>query len=201
MNKQVQDLRKLKTLRAIDQAFTKLINEKSFESLTIKDIAAESLINRGTFYMHYQDKYDLLTSYENNLLEGFSEVLTRNIENEETEKLYIGMPRKIAVDTFQFIDDNADKVIALFNNQGGNQFEHKVRMHMLNYYRNHSDQLVDKSRLRIDMDFLLAYITNAHIGLIRNWLENGRRETSEEVAGILETITVRGPFYAAGLID
>ena len=57
-----QDLRKIKTHRAIDQAFTKLIAEKGFEAITIKDISEAALINRGTFYMHYADKYDLLES-------------------------------------------------------------------------------------------------------------------------------------------
>lgn len=195
-----QDLRKIKTRKAIDQAFTTLIAEKGFEAMTIKDIAEEAIINRGTFYMHYEDKYALLESYENTLLDGLYEILSRNIE-EEHHKLSIGMPRKIATDTFNYISENADKIIALFNNQGENQFEHKVRAHMLNYYRIHSDQLIDKNRLRVDIDYLLAYITNAHIGLIRNWLEHGRRETSEELADILEMLTVKGPFYAAGLLD
>lgn len=196
-----QDLRKIKTHRAIDQAFTKLIAEKGFEAMTIKDIAEEAIINRGTFYMHYEDKYDLLESYENTLLGGLYEILSRNIDADSQMKLSSGMHRKIAMDTFNYIDDNADKIIALFNNQGENQFEHKVREHMREYYRIHSNSLIDKNMLRVDIGYLLSYITSAHIGLIRNWLENGRRESSEELADILEMLTAKGPFYAAGLID
>lgn len=196
-----QDLRKIKTRKAIDRAFTKLITEKGFEAMTIKDIAEEAIINRGTFYMHFTDKYDLLESYENTLLGGLYEILSRNIEEDSHKKLSSGMHRKIAVNTFNYIDENADKIIALFNNQGENQFEHKVREHMLEYYRIHSDRLIDKNMLRVDIEYLLYYITSAHIGLIRNWLETGRRESSEELASILEMLTAKGPFYAAGLID
>lgn len=196
-----QDLRKIKTRKAIDRAFTKLITEKGFEAMTIKDIAEEAIINRGTFYMHFTDKYDLLESYENTLLGGLYEILSRNIEEDSHKKLSSGMHRKIAINTFNYIDENADKIIALFNNQGENQFEHKVREHMLEYYRIHSDRLIDKNMLRVDIEYLLYYITSAHIGLIRNWLETGRRESSEELAGILEMLTAKGPFYAAGLID
>lgn len=196
-----QDLRKIKTRKAIDRAFTKLITEKGFEAMTIKDIAEEAIINRGTFYMHFTDKYDLLESYENTLLGGLYEILSRNIEEDSHKKLSSGMHRKIAINTFNYIDENADKIIALFNNQGENQFEHKVREHMLEYYRIHSDRLIDKNMLRVDIEYLLYYITSAHIGLIRNWLETGRRESSEELASILEMLTAKGPFYAAGLID
>ncbi|KKK33858.1 hypothetical protein WN59_09595 [Salinicoccus sediminis] len=195
-----QDLRKIKTRRAIDAAFTKLIADKGFEAVTIKDIAEEALINRGTFYMHYADKDDLLDSYESALLEGLYEILSRSIEA-GNQTLSIGMPRRIAAETFNYIDENADKIIALFNSQGGSRFEHKVRAHMLDYYRIHSRKLIDENRMRVDIDHLLSYITGAHMGLIRNWLGNGRRETSEELAEILETLTVNGPFYAAGLID
>ncbi|MCG1008498.1 TetR/AcrR family transcriptional regulator [Salinicoccus sp. ID82-1] len=194
-----KDLRTIKTKRAIDAAFTKLIREKGFEAMTIKDIAEEALINRGTFYKHYLDKYDLLESYENTLLQGLAEILTRNIEDEQP--LGIGMPKKIATETFRYVDDNADKIITLFNNHGGNQFEYKVRTYMFDYYQTHSHQLIDESRLRVDREYLIAYITNAHVGLIRTWLENGRRESSEVLADVLETLTVKGPFYAAGLID
>ncbi|MFC3419924.1 TetR/AcrR family transcriptional regulator [Salinicoccus hispanicus] len=195
-----KDLRTIKTKRAIDAAFTKLIQEKGFEAMTIKDIAEEAVINRGTFYKHYLDKYDLLESYENALLQGVAEILTRNIE-EKQNPLSMGMPKKIATQMFEYVDENADKIITLFNNHGGNQFEHKVRTYMYDYYQTHSYMLVDETKLRVDRSYLIAYITNAHVGLMRTWLETGRKESSEALADILEILTVKGPFYAAGLID
>ncbi|GAB3064345.1 TetR/AcrR family transcriptional regulator [Salinicoccus sesuvii] len=194
------DLRMIKTKRAIDAAFTQLLREKGFEAMTIKDIAEAALINRGTFYKHYLDKYDLLDAYENTLLEDFVHILTRNIE-EEQHPLSIGMPKKIAAEMFQYVDDNADKIITLFNNHGGNQFEYKVRSYMFDYYHTHSHQLIDENKLRVDRNYLIAYITNAHVGLMRSWVENGRKESSEALADTLEMLTVNGPFYAAGLID
>lgn len=195
-----KDLRMIKTKRAIDAAFTELLREKGFEAMTIKDIAEAALINRGTFYKHYLDKYDLLDAYENTLLQGFAHILTRNIEDEQ-HPLSIGMPKKIATEMFQYVDDNADKIITLFNNHGGNQFEYKVRTYMFDYYETHSHQLIDENKLRVDRHYLIAYITNAHVGLMRTWVENGRKESSETLADTLEILTVNGPFYAAGLID
>ncbi|EEL70861.1 hypothetical protein IGA_00005 [Bacillus cereus HuA3-9] len=53
------DLRVARTKEAIRDALTELINEKGFDSITVKDITARANINRGTFYLHYRDKYDL----------------------------------------------------------------------------------------------------------------------------------------------
>ncbi|EOR21870.1 coenzyme F390 synthetase, partial [Niallia nealsonii AAU1] len=49
------------------------------------------------------------------------------------------------------------------------------------------------------VDYLVSYITSAHLGVIQQWLNGGRKETPEEMAQILSTITMNGPFFAAGL--
>ena len=41
------------------------------------DIKFEGAINRGTFYLHYKDNYDLLHQMEENLLRGLELHLQR----------------------------------------------------------------------------------------------------------------------------
>ncbi|PFV67840.1 TetR family transcriptional regulator [Bacillus sp. AFS059628] len=45
----------------------------------------------------------------------------------------------------------------------------------------------------------MTNMASAHIGVIQQWLNTGQKETPEEIARILSTIAVHGPFYAAGL--
>ena len=54
------DRRIQKTRTAIIEAFVGLMAEKNFEQLTINEIADRANVNRGTVYLHYVDKYDLL---------------------------------------------------------------------------------------------------------------------------------------------
>ncbi|MBO7743093.1 TetR/AcrR family transcriptional regulator [Paenibacillus sp. MWE-103] len=54
------DRRIIKTREAINKALIELMSEKSFENITINDIAEKANLNRGTLYLHYTDKYDLL---------------------------------------------------------------------------------------------------------------------------------------------
>ena len=53
------DLRVLKTQLAIRGAFTDLLEEKPFSSITVQNIIDRARVNRKTFYNHYHDKYDL----------------------------------------------------------------------------------------------------------------------------------------------
>ena len=48
------------TKQQIMNVFIELLNERSFEKITVTDIVERSKINRNTFYYYYDDIYDLL---------------------------------------------------------------------------------------------------------------------------------------------
>ena len=52
------DLRIIKTKKVIYEALIDLMKEKTFEEIKVSDICNKALINRSTFYAHYEDKYD-----------------------------------------------------------------------------------------------------------------------------------------------
>ena len=54
------DPRITRTRKLIRDALTSLLAEKSFEAMTVQDLAERATINRATFYAHYTDKFALL---------------------------------------------------------------------------------------------------------------------------------------------
>ena len=75
------DPRVLRTRKLIMDSFIELSGKKEFKDITIKDITTEAMINRATFYYHFEDIYDLLEKV-------LSEVLLVNLnydiyENDE----------------------------------------------------------------------------------------------------------------------
>ena len=79
----MEQKRKTNTKENIKKAFIKLIKDKGFDSLTVSDLAREANINRGTFYLHYLDKYDLLDQLEKDVIEDLEEILLTNSELED----------------------------------------------------------------------------------------------------------------------
>jgi len=55
-----RDLRIIRTRKSIMDAFIQLSTKKEFKDITIKDITDAAMINRATFYYHFEDIYDLL---------------------------------------------------------------------------------------------------------------------------------------------
>ena len=63
--KQKQDEKKVdprfkRTRHLLQQALMELMAEKSFQAITVQDIAERATVNRVTFYAHFEDKYALL---------------------------------------------------------------------------------------------------------------------------------------------
>ncbi|MBP1047427.1 TetR/AcrR family transcriptional regulator [Enterococcus sp. BWM-S5] len=54
------DRRKRKSQMAIKAALIQLLNKKEFNAVKVSEICELADINRGTFYLNYLDKYDLL---------------------------------------------------------------------------------------------------------------------------------------------
>ncbi|CAM5200141.1 TetR family transcriptional regulator OS=Ureibacillus acetophenoni OX=614649 GN=SAMN05877842_104204 PE=4 SV=1 [Ureibacillus acetophenoni] len=69
------DPRIIRTRKLIMDAFIELSSKKEFKDITIKDITTEAMINRATFYYHFEDIFDLLDKV-------LSEVLLINLERE-----------------------------------------------------------------------------------------------------------------------
>ena len=74
------DQRTRLTKMLIRKAFTSLLSQKPIQSISIKELCAQAGINRGTFYAHYLDIYDLLEQMEQEMMADFQEVLRPLLE-------------------------------------------------------------------------------------------------------------------------
>ena len=68
MAENTTDRRVRKTRGQLRQGLVRLMREKSIQDITVKELCEECDINRGTFYLHYTDVYQLLHSIEDELL-------------------------------------------------------------------------------------------------------------------------------------
>lgn len=70
-----EDLRVIKTRRLIKNALIELMAEKEVAAITITELSAKAMINRKTFYRHYETVGEVVTELENEILSEFAETL------------------------------------------------------------------------------------------------------------------------------
>lgn len=55
-----EDLRTVKTKKALRASLLALMERKSFDDITVSELCAEALVSRAAFYAHFADKHALL---------------------------------------------------------------------------------------------------------------------------------------------
>ena len=103
-----------RTDRAIMNAFIKLVNQGSFEKLTVQE---EALVSRNTFYAHYRDKYDIAEQLFKKYKEDFLKLLKESYTDIGKEwagtsqfQEFSDLPARLF---FQFCQEHKDLIYAL----------------------------------------------------------------------------------------
>ena len=68
-NLKANDLRVVKTKQALHNALMTLLSEKPLENISIAELCRVANVNRGTFYLHYEQKERLFEEYFHEIME------------------------------------------------------------------------------------------------------------------------------------
>lgn len=186
----MEDRRIRKTKKAIREALLTLMLEKGFDAITINDIAEEADINRGTFYLHYADKFELLGVIEDDIIAQF-QALQNNIDiskmyQEENHFTDVFIKEAIGV-----IKENELFFKVMFISGEKTTFESKFKAEIKKNMKskiNHIDTISD-----IPFDYYFSYVVNALLGILREWVKGGMVETKEQIAAYAYAISSNGP--------
>ncbi|MGX7204213.1 TetR/AcrR family transcriptional regulator [Enterococcus pingfangensis] len=100
------DRRKRKTQKGITAVFYQLLKEKSYEEISVSQICQIADINRGTFYLHFIDKDDLLEKSIADEMQRLVEYCEQNGETDNQKKLE---------KTFEYITEHREKLKRMLN--------------------------------------------------------------------------------------
>lgn len=176
--------RNTETKKYIKVVFTKLLQEKGMESLTVSDIARGAGINRGTFYLHYIDKYDLMEKLADESIIEVSEILLYdNGESDLDDPLEL-IPYNSILKALYYIKSDLPFFKALASNGGDPFFVDrlkKVLEQLIQTKVSQSDTLqMEKGGLPNDYanEILLSSIS----AVVLLWLKKDGKESPEEIA-------------------
>ncbi|TDM05215.1 TetR/AcrR family transcriptional regulator [Macrococcus lamae] len=185
----MEDRRIRKTKESVKTAYLELMREKPFKDITVNQITERADINRGTFYLHYLDKFDLRDQLETEVLQQLEQCLSeRKMENllAGTKNYSIELIELI----LQVIIDNKEffEILLIYQDIGLPQkFSRIIR-------DNIERQLEFPQYLDIvPINYYFAFIVNAQTGLIKEWVKNGMKESKYDVASYAYTLAYKGP--------
>lgn len=190
MNKK-DDLRVIKTRKLIYQTLLELMKEKTFEEIKVSDICSKAMINRSTFYAHYEDKYELLVDFLSNLKEEFAHELNENCkENLSIREYYI---RLISL-FLDHIDSKRDVYNSIIVNNRSS-----IMMDILLSVVN--DDILKRFKendinLKVPTEVISKFYLGGVINIGMEWLSNSNKYTKEEILDYLELLIPDIDYYA-----
>ncbi len=78
MSAEAVDRRVRKTRKQLRECLISLLKQKKVQDITVRELTDMADLNRGTFYLHYKDVYDLLEKTETELQTDFYELLQKH---------------------------------------------------------------------------------------------------------------------------
>lgn len=178
-----KDLRVIKTQNLLYNTLLELMKNKSFEEIKVSDICNTALINRSTFYAHYNDKYELLVDFINNLKSNLSDVLEKNEHIINTKEYYIEMI-KLLLDQ---IDEKKDLYhLILLNNRNSIVLDILLDVVNKDVKKRIQNDLVITSK--IPSEIVSKFFLGAIISVGTEWLENPNKYTKQELIDYLNIL-------------
>ena len=167
------DRRVRRTRERLKQALTEELMSKALNEVTVMELAQTADINRGTFYLHYQDVYDLYQSMETEVIQQFHELIEQHVS---------GMGRMLPVITeaFNFLAENSATCLAIIRTNGKDFLQRLVTECRPKNAKEWYYFIGDDDR----REYFYSFITTGCIGLMQAWLENGMRESPQEMSAM-----------------
>lgn len=159
------------TRQAIMYSLLKLLQEKSIDKITVKDICELCEINRNTFYYYYSDIYQVLEE----LLKFETEKSLK--EDQKYESFYEDFLKR-----YHLIIEYKKSVYNLYNS--------KNRDLILKYFQDITEDFVEKyvykevkgkKLLPEDIKFIIDFYSSSMIGNIFRWMRKGMQEKQEQL--------------------
>ena len=196
------DLRIWRTHHFLQEAMIELVTEKGFDAITVGDIAERAMINRATFYRHYQDKYDLVAKI-------FEETVNHLVEHmkplhKDTGHSAMGNPPEVWVQVFEHVAEHARLYRAMLGKNGSPWFAARMREHVIKLIleneRRWKEPVEPGQQIDPAMPKALPVMQLSHvlIGTIVWWLESEKSSTPRQVAAWFWRFAFYGYLSARG---
>lgn len=185
MREPQNDLRYIKTEKLIQDTFCDMLREMDYAQITIKDLTNRAMINRKTFYLHYNSLDELLGRLQ---MDIYEQVLARVDD--------VRLPRdleKLMREFFLFCTDRDDITEKIICSQGnfpvGQSPADYVMKSMFHYSVPEGSYSVSDS---YEYNLVDAYLRGSIIFIYSQWVADGRKIPLERLIELATWLVSQG---------
>lgn len=177
-----QDRRVRKSKDSLKNSLIELMQSKSVNNITVKELVIKADLNRSTFYNYYCDIPDMLKKLEEELYTEFLYTIERHIYKCDKNIDISEGTHEFIEDMCNVIKDNYDFCKCIFSKNGDLNFLFELEEIIENHLR---DQLKEKFDKKVDhLTYVYSFFKSGYIGILKTWMKGGCKESTKEIADL-----------------
>ena len=173
--------RRLHTRKLLIETTLQLVLEKGYERISVQDITDRADLGRGTFYIHFKDKEEVVWTAFRDLFQELEQEAHHSLDQHMPQVEYYGL-----LNIFSHADKNRDLYRVVFGGQGSAMLTARVQDFLAKAF------LVDIQNASEppEVNFNIPHEIEAQIltGMISRllfwWLETPNHYTSQQMAAM-----------------
>ena len=173
------DRRVRKTRAQLRAGLARLMQKKNIREITVTELVDEVDINRSTFYLHYEDIYQMLESIEQEIMEEIRLSITSNpIEPlTSTDKA-----QSFLVHIFTYLEENREICNALLGPHGDMAFvEQTEKLVAETVFESLANQF---PKTTPDLLYTYSFCLTGLVGMLKSWLSSESPESPQYMADL-----------------
>ena len=179
----------------MDEALISLLDKKSIEFITVKEICEKASVNRSTFYLHYESINDLLVETADYVNEKFISYFDKDVNNfieeiktSKLEDLKL-IKKEYLTPYLNFVKDNKKIFKASFSKPSN--------MDVFNKYNSLEKNIFIPILERFnvpekDRKYLVTFYISGIMAIIKNWIINDCKDEISDIEEIIVKCTKNG---------
>lgn len=183
------DRRAQRSRELLTAALTELLHERRYDLISVRDIIARARVSRSTFYLHFQDKDDLLAS-------SFTHMLSELYH--QPPGASVDLRLLPALEIFRHVQAHRVLYESVVSGRGLDVLFRAGR----DYWGRNIEQTVaaatDAAGSAVPLPVLINYVTGSLLTLLKWWLDNRLPYPPERMAAMFEELVMPG-VRAAGV--
>jgi|SRR5579872_2494487 len=186
--KRESDRRVARTRDLLEQALLSLIKEKPFETISVQDIIDRANVGRATFYLHYDNKEDLLGSGFAGLESELREFQKHVRQNGES------LDQRLFAFSHYLLDHahtHREVIPAMLGNRGGSAIQNVLRKLLTALMREEVRAVASENGAgSIPAEATVEFLASGLFGLLVWWLNGKMRISVEEMNDIFRQLAI-----------
>lgn len=173
--------RRQQTRKQLIETTLKLVLEKGYDAITIQDITDRADLGRGTFYIHFKDKADVVWAAIQDMMREMEQEAHREFDPAMPQVEYYAL-RNI----FRHAQINRDLYRVVFGGQGSAMLAGRVQdlMAGILFFDIRRAPGPRNSEFHIPDDMLAQMLTGLITRLLFWWLETPNKYSAEQMAAL-----------------